>query len=212
MNIKRIIDVSRKIKIGMTVWPGDSGISIGRNSSIKEGDVCNVSFINMGLHSGTHIDAPMHYIDDSLDISRLDLSRYIGYASVFELDVKECITADHIRDLPLKENDIVFFKTRNSEIPESEEFQKDFVYLDKTAAELLLEKGVKTIGVDYLSIDSFYSTGFHSHYLLLSNNIGVIEGLNLKEVSAGKYFFSCLPLNIEGVDGSPARAVLLELE
>ncbi|HOV25250.1 MAG TPA: cyclase family protein [Pseudobacteroides sp.] len=211
MRIKRIIDVSRRIKTGMAVWPGDEGIKIDLNSSIKMGDMCNVSSIHMGLHTGTHIDAPRHFLDEKEDIASLDLSMYIGYVNVFELNVSECITADDIKDLYIEKGDVVFFKTANSDISIMEEFKKDYIYLDKSACEFLIEKGVKTVGIDYLSIDGYYTEGHLSHYALLSKGIGVIEGLCLKEVKPGKYFFSCLPLNIEGADGSPARAVLLEL-
>jgi arylformamidase len=212
MKIKRVIDISRKVKKGMTVWPGDGGINIYRKASIKEGDSCNVSSIDMGLHTGTHIDAPLHYFDELQDIASLDLSMYIGYVSIFELDVKDCISEDDIKEFNIEKGDVVFFKTGNSEILETEGFVKDFIYLDKSASEYLLKKGIKTVGIDYLSVDGYHTKGFHSHNILLSNGIGVIEGLFLKDVNSGKYFFSCLPLRIEGADGSPVRGVLLELE
>ncbi|HEY9061027.1 MAG TPA: cyclase family protein [Pseudobacteroides sp.] len=212
MKIKRIIDISRRIKPGMTVWPGDSGVNFYSKSSIKDGDVCNVTGVDMGLHTGTHIDAPLHFFDPLHDIASLDLSLYIGYVNVFELDVRECITEEDIKGLDIQKGDVVFFKTGNSQISEEKEFDKDYIYLDKSASEFLFKKGVKTLGIDYLSIDGYYSEGFHSHNILLSNGIGVIEGLCLKDVKPGRYFFSCLPLKIEGADGSPVRGVLLELE
>lgn len=212
MKIKRIIDISVRIKPGMAVWPGDGGVNIHRKSSIKNGDVCNVTGIDMGLHTGTHIDAPLHFFDELQDIASLDLSLYIGYVNVFELDVMECITEEDIKGLDIKEDDVVFFKTCNSQIIGGEEFVKDYIYLDKSASDFLLKKRVKTVGIDYLSIDGYQSEGFHSHNILLSNGIGVIEGLCLKDVRPGRYFFSCLPLKIEGADGSPVRGVLLELE
>lgn len=212
MKIKKIIDVSRKIEAGMAVWPGDSGVNIHLNSSIKRGDTCNVSSIDMGLHTGTHVDAPLHFFDGAEDIAKLDLSMFIGYVRVFELNVSVCITEDDIKDLHIEEGDAVFFKTINSEISLTEQFKKNYVYIGKSASEFLIKKGVKTIGIDYLSIDGYYTEGYLSHNTLLSNGIGVIEGLYLKGVKPGKYFFSCLPLNIDGVDGSPARAVLLEME
>ncbi|KNY29273.1 cyclase family protein [Pseudobacteroides cellulosolvens] len=212
MKIKRVIDISRKIETGMAVWPGDSGIKIHLNSSIRRGDPCNVSSIDMGLHTGTHIDAPLHFFDGMEDISKLDLSMFIGYVRVFELNVSECIAEDDIKDLHIEEGDAVFFKTSNSEIPLTEQFKKDYVYIGKSACEFLIGRGVKTVGIDYLSIDGYFTEDYLSHYTLLSNGIGVIEGLYLKGIKPGKYFFSCLPLNIDGADGSPARAVLLEME
>jgi arylformamidase len=212
MKIKRVIDISRKIYPGMAVWPGDTGPDITREELIRNGGVCNLSSIHMGVHTGTHIDAPLHFIDEAKDVGNLDLSRFIGFVNVFELDVKKFITSEDIKDLPIKAGDIVFFKTLNSEIPEEEGFRKDYIYFDRSAAELLIQIGVKTVGFDYFSIDG-YGLGCHPvHQLILSHEIGVIEGLYLKEVKAGTYFFSCLPLRISGVDGSPVRAVLLETD
>ncbi len=211
MEIKRIIDVSRKIYPGMTVWPGDGVPEIIKESLIKKGDICNLSTIRMGVHNGTHVDAPLHFIDGAEDAGRLDLSDYIGFVNVFELGTEKCIAADDLRNLQINKGDIVFFKTLNSLIPEDEVFRKDFIYFDKSAAELLIQKGIRTIGVDYFSVDGFGPGDYSAHKLLLSHKIGIIEGLFLKEVKEGRYFFSCLPLRIEGVDGSPARAVLLEV-
>lgn len=210
MEIKRIIDVSRKIYPGMVVWPGDTGPDITRDELIRDGGVCNLSSIHMGMHTGTHVDAPLHFIDDAKDIANLDLSRFIGFVNVFELNVKKIITSDDIKDLPIESGDIVFLKTINSEFLDEEGFRKDYVYFDKSAAEQLIQKGVKTIGFDYFSIDGFGLGSHPVHQLILSHEIGVIEGLCLKEVKTGRYFFSCLPLNIPGVDGSPVRAVLME--
>lgn len=212
MKVRRIIDVSRQISPAMPVWPGDDGIEIHRLASIEGGDSCNLSSIAMGLHAGTHVDAPLHFIDNAASIEALDLFRFIGYAKVFELDVSGVITGDSIKGLEINEGDIVLFKTANSLIPAKGEFQKEFIYLDSSAAQVLVDRKVGAVGVDYLSIDRFHSSGHPAHHILLSGEIGVIEGLYLKEVEAGTYFFSCLPLKIEGVEGTPARAVLLELE
>jgi len=212
MKIKRIIDISKKIHPRMVTWPGDSGVSFKRNLQISNGDNCNVSSVNMGLHSGTHIDAPLHFIDKAKDISSLDLSRFLGFVKVFELASQKCITFDDIKDLQINEGDIVFFKTSNSQLPEGTAFYEDFIYIHSFAAEYLVEKKIKTLGVDYLSIDSYHAETAPAHKMLLSNNIGIIESLCLSAVDEGTYFFSCLPLCIEGADGSPARAVLIEFE
>lgn len=210
MKIRRIIDISRSIYPGMALWPGDKDMEIIRDQSIKNGDGCNVSSIKIGLHAGTHVDAPYHFIDDGIKIDSLDLSRFTGYAKVFELNVERCITEKDIISFPIEPGDAVFFKTANSSIPEDGIFREDFIYIDKSAADYLVEKKVRTVGVDYLSVEGFHTKSSQVHTTLLSNNIGIVEGLMLKDVEPGEYFFSCLPLKIDGVEGSPVRAVLIE--
>ncbi len=212
MRIKRIIDISRKIYPGMAVWPGDGNVDITRVSSIKRGNSCNLSSINMGLHTGTHADAPFHFIDDAETMESVDLSGFIGFVKVFEVDCGKAISADHLKELSIEEGDSVFFKTRNSLIPEENGFCKDFIHIDVSGAEYLVKKKIKTVGVDYLSVEGYGSSEHLVHKILLSNRIGIIEGLYLADVKPGRYFFSALPLKICGVDGSPVRAVLLELE
>lgn len=212
MKIKRIIDVSRRIYPGMTIWPGDPSVNLKREYSISKGDKCNFSAVSMGVHTGTHLDAPLHFIDNGIDIASLDLSGFIGYVKVFSVASKKCISSKDIEEMDINEGDIVFFKTLNSTFPENSGFNKDFVYLDTSAAELLVEKKIKTVGVDYLSVDSYHSQTAAAHKILLSNHIGIIESLILKDINEGTYFFSCLPLKFEGADGSPARAVLIEFE
>lgn len=212
MKIKRIIDVSRKIHPAMAVWPGDDGVEITRILSMKNGGGCNLSSIKIGLHTGTHIDAPFHFIDEGIKVPDLDLSRFIGNVKVFKIDVQECISAKDLESLPINEGDVVFFKTSNSLLPDNGIFHKSFIYIDKSAAAYLVEKKIKTVGVDYLSVEKFHSPDHPAHTLLLSNNIGIVEGLCLKDAEEGEYFFSCLPLLIEDVEGSPVRAVLIELQ
>ena len=205
---KKIIDISRPIYPGMTVWPKDENVKVIELSSMNKGSKYNLSAIKMGLHTGTHIDAPLHFIDEGNHIGGLDLSRFIGKAYVFEVRSKDCVSKKDIIDFPIPESGIVLFKTLNSEEPIEKPFNKEFIYLDISAAQYLVEKKVKTIGIDYLSIEKFNNPGFPIHKLLLSNNIGIIEGLYLKDVSPGSYFLSCLPLKLENVEGSPARAIL----
>ena len=212
MRVKRVIDISRRIYPGMTVWPGDRGVAINQESQIDQGAVCNVTSIHMGMHTGTHVDAPYHFINDGKDLGSLDLLKFIGMVKVFELKVEKCITRQMVEALPIDKGDAVFFKTSNSRSIETQLFSEDYIYLDAEAAAYLVEKGIRTIGVDALSIDAFDTAEYLAHKLFLSKEIGIIEGLNLKDVKQGTYFFSCLPLNIPGVDGSPARAVLLEFE
>ena len=212
MRIKRIIDVSRRIHPGMTVWPGDEKVEIKKDSSIKNGDPSNLSHIRMSLHVGTHADVPAHFIEGAADTDSVNLAGYIGFVKVFELQVKKSITAGDIMHLPINEGDAVFFKTSNSERTLEEPFDSGYVFIDMCAGRYLVEKKIKAVGVDYLSVESPVSDDDSLHRLFLYNNIAVIEGLCLKDVSEGEYFYSCLPLRIKGGDGSPVRAVLLEFE
>lgn len=211
MKLKRIIDVSRRISSEMVIWPGDKKVVIERDCSISNGDCVNLSHIRMGLHTGTHVDAPLHIADGAQDIASVSVEYFFGFVKVFELDVEDYISKDDVKDLSIKNGDAVFFKTRNSYI-EKDEFNKDFIYLDTSAAEYLVAKGVKTVGVDYLSVESFASDDLSVHKLLLLNKIAVVEGLMLKDVREGEYIFSCLPLPVDRGDGSPVRAVLAEFE
>ena len=210
MKFGKVIDISRKIHKDIPVWPGDEKVKLQKGMSIKNGDICNLSSINMSVHTGTHTDAPRHFIDEGMDIASLDLASFIGYAKVFELDVKECITKESIEKLPIDSGDIVLFKTSNSLLSE-DVFHEKFIYIDISAASYLVEKKIKTVGVDYLSVDCFKSFDYPVHKLLLSSNIGIIEGLNLRHVKEGSYLLCSLPLKIDNADGSPVRAVLIEI-
>ncbi|MCX7748898.1 MAG: cyclase family protein [Clostridia bacterium] len=212
MKIKRILDVSRKIHPGMTVWPGDEGVEIRRLASMNNQDACNLSAIHMGAHSGTHIDAPFHFIPNGKTVESLDLSRFFGPVKVLDLTHLEgCIKEEDLRLKDISSEELLLFKTKNSFLPEEDIFYKEYVYLHESAARFLIQKSVKTVGFDYLSVDKYKGGGHPVHELLLSKEIAIIEGLLLKEIEEGTYFLSCLPLKIEGIDGCPVRAVLAEI-
>ncbi|MFA6308596.1 MAG: cyclase family protein [Clostridia bacterium] len=212
MQIKRIIDVSATIKPDMALWPDDGGLKISRRTLISEGGACNLSSISFSLHTGTHADAPFHFYDEGRDIASLDLSRFIGFVKVFDLGNVNNISRSDIEKLGIEKGDTVFLKTSNSFINEALPFTEEYIALDVSAAWYLANTGIKCVGVDYLSIDE-YNKGHHDvHMVLLSKEIGIIEGLNLRDVEPGTYFFSALPLKIENADGSPIRAVLVEFE
>lgn len=208
---KKIYDVSRAIHDGVTVWPGDEGVELKRIASMDEGAKCNVSVLKAGVHTATHIDAPLHFINDAEDVCDVDLSKFIGMVRVFELDCTECIRESDIDKLGINKNDRVFFKTSNSMKDLNEAFNKDFIYLDISAARLLVDIGVEAVGLDYLSVEKYDSSNNEVHKLLLSNKIAIIEGLCLKGIKQGLFFYSCLPLALKGADGSPARAILAEI-
>ena len=207
---KKIYDITRNVSRDLAVWPDDIKVSIKKTSSFENGDGVQVSRIEMGLHTGTHIDAPRHYVQGAKELNDMDITRFLGKAKVFEMDIKGLISAKDISELNIGKDDIVLFKTANSDISDTHTFAKDYIALSLDAAKYLVDKKIKTVGIDYLSIEAFVSENNPVHKHLLGNEIGVIEGLSLKGVPEGEYFLSCLPLKIYGVEASPVRAVLIK--
>ena len=194
----------------MPVYEGDPGVEIAAWSALANGDSANVSFLHFGAHTGTHVDAPAHFIKDAAKIDSLSLDVLIGQARVIHVpdDATE-IDRDFLAQCNLNQVERVLFRTRNSNFW-TEGFRKDFTHLLPEAAEYLVEQEVKLVGIDYLSIEKFHSGHHATHIALLSKGVVILEGLNLSDVPAGDYELICLPLKIaEGAgDGAPARAVL----
>jgi len=208
----RIFDLTLTVTPGMTVWPGDPPVVLERISKMEDGENNNVSRLETSVHAGTHVDAPYHFIADGKTIETLPLDILIGPALVIELpDEIALITADVIRSTGLPQGtERVLFKTRNSKIWERGEatFQTDFVAVSPDGASLLVEKGVRLVGVDYLSVAPFKQST-PTHRILLGAGLVILEGANLSGVPAGTYELYCLPLKLGGADGSPTRAVLI---
>jgi arylformamidase len=213
----RIYDVSVPISARMPRYPGDPGIDIQQWLSLEQGDVANVTSIYFGAHTGTHVDAPAHFIKGAGKLDSLSLDVLMGQAHVIALpdDVVE-ITAQHIdTECPAGAKRILF-KTRNSAFwnETAGEFHTDYTYISPGAAERLVANGVELVGIDYLSVEKFQSHTFATHETLLSHGVVIIEALDLRQVDAGTYELICLPLKIaEGSgDGAPARVVLRALD
>ncbi|HMJ26504.1 MAG TPA: cyclase family protein [Pyrinomonadaceae bacterium] len=205
-----IYDITVPIRSGMPVYEGDPGIEIKAWSALANGDSANVSFLHFGAHTGTHVDAPAHFIEGARRIDALSLETLIGPARVIQVpDTVGEINPEFLATCDLDGIERVLFHTRNSSFW-NEGFRKDFTHLSPEAAEKLVHMGVKLVGIDYLSIEKFHSGHHRTHLALLSKNVIIVEGLNLSEIEAGDYELICLPLKIaEGAgDGSPARAVL----
>jgi arylformamidase len=205
------IDISVPLKAGMVVYPGDAPVRITRTSDTARGDVATVSRISMGLHSGTHIDAPLHLFEGGLSIDRLPLQRLIGTARVIAAEGASSIDAAELKSHPIESGQIVLFKTRNSALGRLGRFCPEYVYLTPSAAAYLVEARVRAVGIDYLSIDAFGQHGLEAHSLLLRGSIPIIEGLDLSPVGPGLYEWICLPLRIEGGEAAPARAMVRRL-
>jgi arylformamidase len=194
----------------MPVYEGDPGIEIKAWSALAQGNSSNVSFLHFGAHTGTHVDAPAHFIEGARKIDALSLEALIGPARVIHVpdDVTE-IGPNFLGTCDLEGVERVLFHTRNSSFW-TEGFRKDFTHLSPEAAETLVDLGVKLVGTDYLSIEKFHSGHHRTHLALLTQNVIIVEGLNLTGIETGDYELICLPLKIaEGSgDGAPARAVL----
>jgi arylformamidase len=207
----RIYDVSVGISPQMPVWPGDPPVTLQRVSEIAKGANANVSRLECGVHIGTHVDAPSHFIDGAPGVETLSMKALNGRAYVIDLSQAEVLDAETLEEAGIPPRTRrVLFKTRNSEFWPSEgsEFRTDFVGVDRSGAEWLVKKGVQLVGIDYLSIAP-YRQSRPTHRVLLNAGVVVIEGLDLSQVSHGRYTLHCLPLKLMGSDGAPARAILV---
>lgn len=206
----RTYDITLTISPDLVVWPNDPQVELSRISKLEDGANANVSKMTLGVHTGTHVDAPYHFIADGNTVDNLPLDLLIGRAYVLHLPDADLITLDMVKNSSIPpRTKRVLFRTRNSEIWNSNKktFQKNFVSLSSEAAEYLVGRGVKLVGIDYLSIAPFGDSA-PTHRILLSADVIVVEGLNLSEVSQGRYTLYCLPMKLKGADGAPARAVL----
>lgn len=217
----KIHDISVLVENGIPTWPGDPNFSMSLASSIAKGGVVNLTRLDMGAHTGTHMDAPVHFYRDGAGVDELPLEVLMGRCRVFDL----AQITDHISPEILETCDWktsggggvtrMLFKTRNSQhwANNDPEFDKEFIALTADAAMYLVHRGVKLVGVDYLSVEAYGNGGpFSVHQTLLGAGVVIIEVLNLSEVTAGDYELIALPLKLKGADGAPARVVLRECE
>lgn len=211
----KIYDVTVAVSEVVPTFPGDPKVKIDVCAALANGDPANVTQLCFGAHTATHVDAPNHFIEGTVRVDELDLYKLTGRARVVDLgsDVMS-IGPEHISDLSGVER--VLFKTRNSVFwgePEKG-FRQDFTYIEPEAAKIIASSGIKLVGIDYLSVEKFGAKSFDTHIALLEKEVVIIEGLDLREVSAGDYEMFCLPLKVKGGtgDGSPARTILRTLE
>jgi arylformamidase len=206
------IDVSVTFRTGMVHWPDNPPVRIERILDMGRGDECTLSRISMGVHSATHMDAPVHFLRRGKGLDEMPLSAVIGPARVIAIRHPGCITIEELREHRVRRGERVLFKTRNSSrVWRTDAFTKEFVYLSTKAGEFLAERRVRTVGIDYLSVGGHDKNGPEVHRVLLKAGIWIIEGLNLSRVPPGSYDLICLPIKIADSDGAPARAVLRRL-
>lgn len=211
----KIYDVTVAVSERTPLYEGDPSVQIETANAIARGDAANVSRLCFGAHTGTHVDAPNHFIEGTRKVHELVLEKLTGKCRVVEIDESvTAIEAEHIVNLEGVER--VLFKTRNSAFWNEPErgFRKDFTYITPDAARALVDLGIVLVGIDYLSVEKFGAQNFDTHITLLEKEVVIVEGLDLREVSAGDYELVCLPLKVEGGtgDGAPARTVLRELK
>lgn len=205
-----LIDISVGISPDLPVWPGDPPIEMNRLSSIAEGANSNVTRLAAGVHVGTHVDAPRHFIDGGAGVEQLPLEPLIGEALVVALPEVEIIDGESLAAAGIPADvQRLLFKTRNSEIWQKEGagFQKDYVAIEESGARWLVERGIQLVGVDYLSVAP-WGDSVPTHRRLLQAEVVIVEGLNLSGVAPGRYQLYCLPIKLVGSDGAPARALL----
>jgi len=205
---KMWMDISVTIRPGMVHWPGDPAIGIKRVLRMDKGDDCNVSRLSIGSHTGTHMDAPLHFLRRGKGLDKMPIEATIGTVRVIEISDRESIKGIELKRHKIRKGERILFKTSNSRFWKSNRFRKDFVYIAQDAAEYLAEREVRAVGIDYLSVGGFYHDGIETHHALLKAGIWVIEGLNLLKVAAGRYHLVCLPIKVLNSDGAPARAAL----
>lgn len=209
--VMKYFDVSVPIGEMTPVYEGDPPVEASLKMSMADGDFANVSQICMGVHTGTHVDAPNHFIDGTRRVADLDLDALIGPCTVVEIDEDvRAIGPSHVEKFPPVER--LLIKTRNSGFwgDPASGFRKDFTYIEPSAAKTLVQMGIRLVGFDYLSVERFDAATPDTHLAFLEKEVIILEGLDLRNVGAGDYELICLPLKFAGGagDGAPARTVL----
>ncbi len=206
----QIIDISLPLDNNTPVYPGNVPLIVNVHHAMPEHST-RLSTITLGSHTGTHIDAPSHALLGGVTLDKILLSSFVGSCRVLDFSKYEgmSVTTAMLQSKNIKKGERILLKTRNS-IRGFKEFYDDFVYLDADAADYVASTGVALVGIDSLSIKERGSSDQRAHTSLLSKNIPIVEGLDLSKVSEGEYELICLPLNFIGIDGAPARAVLVK--
>jgi arylformamidase len=208
-----IYDVTLPLTPELPVWPGDDEVSVKPLSRIASGDITNVTSLSFTSHVGTHVDAPWHFFDDSAKLNDLAIDRWIGPCLVVQIpDDAKRIEPEHLEAANIPEGiERLIFQTTNSGhwVPGKLTFEEDYVALSPAAARWIVDRGVRLVGIDYLSIECFDDEQNQTHRTLLGNDVLVIEGLNLAGIEPGPYQLLCMPLRLAAGDGAPARVLLI---
>ena len=202
-------DITTTMQPDMPTYDSEPGPRLTPLEQLDRGDPANVTVIQFGSHTGTHVDAPLHFLPGGEDVTRLPLDVLVGPSIVFDAGEADAVTAELLETASLPGNvPRLLLKTRNSRFWAEDRFRTDFVALTEDGADWLIRRGVRLVGIDYLSIERYHAEGHRVHKLLLAARIVIVEGLDLRGVPAGAYELACLPLKLAGAEGAPARAVL----
>jgi arylformamidase len=203
------IDISVPLCNAMVTWPTQPPVRIERCDDMGRGDICNQSTVSMSIHTGTHMDAPLHFVREGISINRIPLDIAVGPARVIEIQDTESIKPQELVPHHIRHGERILLKTQNSRRSrQTNTFIEDFVFISEEAARFLVECGVSVVGVDYISVAGFKSDPVKTHQILLEAGIWLIEWLDLSDAEPGNYELICLPLRIDQGDGAPARAIL----
>ena len=207
-----IYDVSVPITNRIPVWPSDPRVKLTPKSHLsRDGShTVELTSIEMGSHTGTHLDAPSHMVSGGRRLSNIPMEQLVGKATVVELSDVRSIGRQQLANVSLNGVERVLFKTENSKHWQDGTFYEDFVYLEPGGAEFLVERGIRLVGIDYLSIDKYKSQSHATHLVLLTKNVVIIEGLDLSRVPPGEYNMVALPLHLKDADGAPTRVILID--
>jgi arylformamidase len=208
----RMIDVTLPIRAGMLTYPGDPVVAIERTSDIRSGDVSNLSVISMSTHTGTHVDPPIHFMDGGATIDQLSLDTLIGDAVVADMRGVRTIGVEELESagLPVDAERVLFHTDWSARwAEESPAFPDVVTCVSVDAARWLVDRGIRLVGTDFISIEGDDDPTFPVHRALLLAGTVIVEGLDLREVAAGRYTLWCLPLKLRDGDGGPARVVLV---
>ena len=207
------LDVTVTVRSGLPVWPGNPEVDLTPVQSFPQGDEVTISKLTLGAHTGTHMDAPLHFIQAGKTIDEMPLDISLGRARVIEIE-REVIEPEALERHSIQEGERILFKTKNSarDLWTKEEFTEEYVYISTGAGEYLAAKGVKLVGVDYISVGGYQKNAPEVHRALLGKGVWIVEGLALRDVAPGVYDLLCLPLKLKGLEASPARALLRPVE
>jgi arylformamidase len=211
----KIYDITVEMREDMPFFPGDEKVfELTSLLNVAMGDDYSIKKLSMLTHSGTHLDAPSHFIPDGKNLDEMPLSTFIGTAQVININDDEKIDIDALKNIEIEPGMIILFKTKNSMLwKENKSFVANYVYITPAAAQWLVDHRIRLVGIDYLSADKYDNFGdSKTHQILLGNEVPILEGINLSEVFPGRYHLTCLPLKIKGLDGSPVRAILEEFD
>ena len=207
----RYYDISLNLSAETIRWITSLPFELHERRRMSRGDHNNSSAATMSMHAGTHMDAPFHFVPDGKTIDELALDLFIGPALVHAVETKRTIEAEHVDAMELDGVTRVLFKTRNSELLQRRSYEPDFVAFSVEAAEALVGRGVKLVGLDYLSVAHAGEEQVPVHRAFLDRGVALLEGIDLSEIEPGRYELICFPIRIRGADGAPCRAVLRDL-